>query len=153
MIEVVKCMILTVIVLSGSALAQEREAAPQQEIEAVLQQQVAAWNEGDIPGFMSAYWKSSALTFSSGGQTTRGWQETLTRYQNRYDSAEKMGHLTFSELDVHPLGHDHALVLGRWRLQRTDEMEGNFTLVLKRDQQRWMIIHDHTSLHEPKSEE
>ena len=118
----------------------------EEAIRAMLQAQVKAWNEGDLPGVMSGYWNSDGLTFSSGGRTTRGWQPTLERYQARYDTREKMGQLTFSDLEIRPLGDDHAFALGRWKLDKRESMEGNFTLVLKRTPQGWVIMHDHTSL-------
>src|SRR5688572_27618313 len=67
------------------------------EIKAMLSRQAEAWNRGDIDGFMEHYWKSDELTFSSGGQTTRGWKSTKEDYQRRYPTREKMGRLTFSE--------------------------------------------------------
>ena len=50
-----------------------REAADprQAAIIALLRDQVAAWNAGDIDAFMKLYWNSEQLTFSSGGTTTR----------------------------------------------------------------------------------
>ena len=48
--------------------------------------QVAAWNRGDLDGFMAGYWKSPDLVFFSNGTRTRGWQATLERYQKRYQA-------------------------------------------------------------------
>ncbi len=123
------------------------------EIKELLTEQVGRWNAGDIGGFMEYYWKSDDLTFSSGGTTRRGWDETLRRYQQRYPTPERMGHTTFSELEVRPLGDTAALVLGRWQLEREpDPIGGNFTLVLEKQDGRWVIIHDHTSqLEQPAS--
>jgi L-asparaginase / beta-aspartyl-peptidase len=116
------------------------------EIGAVLKQQADAWNRGDIDTFMEHYWKSDELTFSSGGQTTRGWQSTKDNYKRRYPTREKMGQLAFSQLEFSPLGESAALVLGRWRLAREDSpVGGNFTLVFRRVEGKWVIIHDHTS--------
>ena len=50
-------------------------------LEPMLAEQSAAWNRGDIPTFMKAYWNDPKLTFSSGGKTERGWQATLDRYK------------------------------------------------------------------------
>ena len=116
------------------------------EIEAVLSRQAEAWNRGDIDGFMEHYWKSDELTFSSGGQTTRGWKSTKQSYQRRYPTREKMGRLTFSELEITPLGESAALVLGQWKLARDEEpVGGNFSLVVRRIEGKWVIVHDHTS--------
>jgi beta-aspartyl-peptidase (threonine type) len=115
-------------------------------LEAVFRAQQDAWNSGDVRAFMEHYWKSDDLTFSSGGKTTRGWQATLDRYRERYPTREKMGRLTLSGLEITPLGDAAALVLGQWKLDRQSEpVQGNFTLVLRKIDARWVIVHDHTS--------
>ena len=112
----------------------------------LFEQQVDAWNEGDLEKFMGTYWKSSDLTFSAGGKTTRGWKQTLARYKKSYSTKELMGHLRFSEFEVTVLGPQSVLALGRWHLKRKeDELEGNFSVVLKKLGGRWLIIHDHSS--------
>jgi len=115
-------------------------------IRAMILQQQQAWNEGDLEKFMQPYWNSPKLTFSSGGQTTRGWQATLDRYKKKYSSRELMGQLQFSDLEIDVLSGQTALVLGQWRLEReNDQPHGNFTLVLRRFDKGWKIIHDHSS--------
>jgi len=57
-----------------------------------------------------------------------------------------MGQVAFSEIEVFALGDSAALVLGRWLLKRKPtDIGGNFSLVLRRIEDRWVIIHDHTS--------
>ncbi len=115
-------------------------------VEAVLRVQEEAWNRGDLDAFAEHYWKSDDLTFSSGGKTTRGWEETLRRYKERYPTPEKMGRVSFRELEITPLGDSAALVLGQWSLKRENEpLKGNFSLVFRKLDGRWVIIHDHTS--------
>ena len=124
------------------------------EILAVFNHQVAAWNAGDLEGFMETYWKSEKLTFSGGGKTTRGWQATLDRYKKSYSSKALMGKLTFTDFEVTPLGNSSALALGRWHLQRAkDSPEGNFSVVLKKFDGQWKIIHDHSSTLEDNATE
>jgi ketosteroid isomerase-like protein len=95
---------------------------------------------------MDGYERSKETVFVSGDNVTRGWQTVLDRYKKNYDSREKMGTLTFSDLEITPVGKDAAIVLGRWHLQRAqDEPHGRFTLILRRTSQGWKIIHDHTS--------
>ncbi len=121
------------------------------EIEAVLMKQAAAWNRGDIDAFMEHYWKSDQLTFSSGGETTRGWQNTKERYLHRYPTRDQMGQLKFTQLEITTLGNSAAMVLGHWHLTReSSPLEGNFTLVLRLIDGKWLIIHDHTSRAEAK---
>ena len=122
------------------------DASIRAAVEAVLRAQEDAWNRGDIDAFVDHYWKSDSLTFSSGGKTTRGWTDTLNRYRSRYPTPEKMGHLTLSALETTPLGDSAALVLGQWSLDRASEpISGNFSLVLRKFDNRWQIVHDHTS--------
>lgn len=115
----------------------------------VLRAQADAWNRGDIDGFMRYYEKSESLTFSGGGKTERGWQATYDRYKRKYPTAERMGKLTFGELEITRLddGGYAALVLGRWFLERApDPVGGNFSLVMLRAKGDWRILHDHTSV-------
>lgn len=116
------------------------------EILEVMTKQSAAWNRGDVAGFMQGYWNSDKLVFASGDQVTRGWQPTLDRYKKSYDSKAKMGELTFTDIEVNVLSKDIAVVLGSWALKREkDNPKGKFTLVFQRMKEGWRIIHDHTS--------
>jgi ketosteroid isomerase-like protein len=115
-------------------------------VRTVLDAQVEAWNRGDIEGYMAGYRRSEETVFVSGDSLTRGWQTVLARYKKNYDSREKMGTLTFSDLEITPIGSDAAIAVGRWHLQRAkDEPHGRFTLIFRKTRQGWRIVHDHTS--------
>src|SRR5260221_1677787 len=87
------------------------------EVRAVLDAQVAAWNHGDLEGYMAGYWRSSELEFYSGATITRGWQQTLERYRKRYPGeGHEMGTLSFSNVRVDIVAPDAAVVSGEWRL-------------------------------------
>lgn len=131
--------------LAGNNPSMSAEQELQKTLTGILQQQQAAWNSGNIAGFMEAYWKDDRLTFSSGGKVARGWQATFDGYKRRYPDQATMGKLTFSDLEVSPLGESAAMMLGRWKLQRDNPVSGNFTLVWKKVDGRWVIVHDHTS--------
>ena len=117
------------------------------DIRKVLDEQVVAWNKGDLVGFMKGYWNSKDLTFVSGKDVTRGWQETLDRYKKRYQSEGKeMGKLTFADVTVRELAPGVALITGKWELILSKEtVGGRYTLVMKKLDDGWRIIHDHTS--------
>jgi ketosteroid isomerase-like protein len=115
-------------------------------VRAILEAQTAAWNRGDIEGYMAGYWRSEHTIFISGDNLTRGWQTVFEHYKQSYDSREKMGTLTFSELEINPIGDGAAVAMGRWHLQRAkDEPHGRFTLIFIKTKQGWRIVHDHTS--------
>jgi ketosteroid isomerase-like protein len=129
-----------------ASLPSSRAEEPRAAIRAILDEQVAAWNRGDIEGFMRGYAQSEATTFVTGDQLARGWETVLARYRRVYDSREKMGQLTFSELEIVPLCGDAALVHGRWELKRAhDTPHGRFTLIFRRLREGWRIVYDHTS--------
>ena len=139
-------------VIASRAIASGNETSTGQRdsiraaVESVLRVQQDAWNQGDVDAFMEHYWNSDDLTFSSEGKTTRGWTATLNRYRERYPTPEKMGRVNFSNLEITPLGDSAAMVLGQWNLERESEpLSGNFTLVVRKFDDRWLIIHDHTS--------
>ena len=131
---------------SGATEIQPRRSNDDAEIRAVMSAQAAAWNRGDIDGFMNGYARSRATEFISGDKLTRGWQTVRDRYKKKYDSRQKMGTLTFSELKITRLNGDAALVTGRWKLVRNgDKPHGRFTLLFRRTLDGWRITHDHTS--------
>lgn len=126
--------------------ADQRDAKIIAAVRAVLDAQVAAWNRGDIEGFMDGYARSAGTVFVSGDNVTRGWQTVLERYKKNYGSREKMGTLAFTDLEITPLGRDAAVALGRWQLTRAnDTPHGRFTLIFRRTAAGWRIVHDHTS--------
>lgn len=141
---------LIVIAVATGANAKQKKNAPEpaaKEIRAVLDRQVQAWNRRDLEGFMQGYWRSSDLTFYSGGATVSGWDETLARYRNRYQSAgNEMGTLDFQDLKIELLGPRAAFVRGRFHLKMSStEPSGVFTLTFRKFAGGWKIIHDHTS--------
>jgi ketosteroid isomerase-like protein len=115
----------------------------------VLVRQEAAWNAGDVEAFMAeGYWRSENLTFLSGGDWTWGYDDVLERYRRRYlAEGKEMGTLDFSDEQFVPLGPDTTLARGRYHLDFSDgtTADGLFTLVLRRIDGTWRIVHDHTS--------
>jgi ketosteroid isomerase-like protein len=115
-------------------------------VEAVLEAQRNAWNRGDVDGYMDGYARSEQTLLISGDSLTRGWQTVHDRYKKNYDTREKMGMLTFSDVETTVLNNDAVVMHGRWHLQRaTDEPHGRFTLILRRTKQGWKVVHDQTS--------
>ncbi|MGH9522742.1 MAG: YybH family protein [Terriglobales bacterium] len=146
-----RCLVLTFafVLLASLHLTAQYESDPKTDaVRAVLDAQVAAWNRDDLESFMAGYWRSPDLEFYSGDTITLGWEQTLARYKQRYQSqGHEMGHLDFSELHVHTNASNVAWVSGRWHLKMKDGSErgGLFTLIFHKMPEGWKIIHDHTS--------
>lgn len=132
---------------SGQLIAQTRTPRyAKAAIRAVLDAQRDAWNRGDLEGYMDGYDRSPRTELVGGDTITRGWQTVLDRYKKNYNSREKMGVLTFSDVEITMLSKDAALVLGRWHLKRAnDEPHGTFTLLFRKAKAGWRIVHDHSS--------
>jgi len=123
-----------------------QQPEPAQSIQQVLKLQQDAWNRGDIPAFLEGYWNSPELSFAGSEGIVRGYQGLMDRYKRSYPDRGAMGQLDFSELEIHSLGPDSAMVLGHWHLKRVKgDAGGVFTLIFRRFSTGWRIIHDHTS--------
>ena len=124
-------------------------ASPEDDIRKVLDDQSAAWNRGDIEGFMTGYANAADTTFVGKDVTRGGTAAVLARYQSRYPDREHMGTLTYSELSIRVLTPDLVLANGKYFLQRTavggGDASGRFTLVIRKTAKGWKIIHDHSS--------
>lgn len=121
-------------------------AAEEDAIRQVLSQQVAAWNEGNLEGFMEGYARTDTLRFASGGTVRYGWQATLDGYRRGYPDRAAMGTLSFDLRDIQVLSPEWALVFGAWALERSeDRPAGLFTLTLRKTAAGWRVVQDHTS--------
>lgn len=129
---------------SGSGPADR--ATDEAAILALLEAQDTAWNQGDIEGFMAGYLRSPELRFASGGNITRGWDETLARYKARYGTGAEMGTLTTSDHEIEILSPDAAIAHGKWQLDWQGKQPwGLYTLVLRKTGGEWRIVSDTTT--------
>jgi beta-aspartyl-peptidase (threonine type) len=142
---------LSLLSLVSIAVSQAQEpppSEPERAVLAVLAQQQADWNRGDLDAFLAGYWKSPKVVFQSGGERFYGWENIRARYLKRYkQDGAAMGKLAFSDIEVDVLGPEAVLARGRWRLNMPDGKTpgGLFTVVLRRLPEGWKIVHDHTS--------
>lgn len=137
---------LTFLLISSiSLIAQPNKDAA--AIRKIMDDQAVAWNRADLEAFMTiGYWKSDKLKFVSGDKITLGWQQTLDNYKKTYGTGDKMGKLTFSDLDITILSKDAAFVAGSWSLAREkDNPKGKFTLLFRKLKEGWRIVADHSS--------
>lgn len=142
------CLITGALLLAGSTGCTSHKHQIEHEVRQVLDRQTTAWNNGSLDGFMETYWNSPDLTFASGGQVLRGWHPTMDRYRRRYPDTTAMGKLSTEDVRVTEIAPAAALVVGKWHLHRTRPIGGTFSLVMRKKQNRWVIIHDHTTLDE-----
>jgi hypothetical protein len=112
----------------------------------ILHTQQLAWNEGNVEKFMVGYWKSDSLQFISSRGINYGWQTTLNNYKKNYPDTVAMGKLRFDILKVNPVSADAAFLTGKFYLKRSiGNLNGIFTLVLRKIDGLWVVVYDHTS--------
>lgn len=117
--------------------------ADEQAIRTVMADQEAAWDRGDIPGFMSGY--CTEVCFIGRAGRTCGKDSVTANYLRSYPDKQAMGDLTFTIHEVLPAGTNHAWVTGLWDLHRTtDTLNGGFSLLWTREKEGWRILRDHT---------
>jgi len=135
-------LLLLLLVTQIHVVGQEAE----QSIRKLLDSQTLAWNRGDLEGFMQGYWKNDSLCFIGKSGVTYGWNNTLANYKKGYPDTAAMGKLQFTILQVRLLSKTHAQVIGKWHLTRSiGNVQGHFTLLLRRRNGQWVIISDHSS--------
>jgi ketosteroid isomerase-like protein len=138
--------VLALAFLALLAGCQQEEALTDDVILKVILRREAWWNDGSIEGYMETYWNSPKLLVASGDKVTFGWEETLDGLQKRYPDIAAMGNLIYSVPDITILSNDSALAFGTWKIVREkDQSQGLFTLLLRRFDDGWLIVHDHTS--------
>ncbi len=116
------------------------------QILGMLDRQTAAWNRGDLEAFMDGYWENDSLMFIGKSGVTYGWQNTLENYKKGYPSRDAMGKLSFNILHVNRLSKDYYSVVGKWHLSRViGDLEGHYTLLIRKIKGKWVIISDHSS--------
>ena len=88
-------------------------------IQAILQNQTAAWNKGDLDAFMVGYWKSDSLVFMGKSGPTYGYKNTLANYKKNYPDTSHMGKLHFDIVSIKPLGKSYFFVIGSFPHRRS----------------------------------
>lgn len=136
-------LLLLLLLLSEIATSQTKDETA---IRTMLGAQVAEWNKGNIEGYMKGYWESDSLVFIGKNGPTYGFGQTLGRYKRSYPDKDGMGQLTSAILSVKKLSDDYYFVVGKWDLERkAGNLNGSYTLLLKKINGEWTIIVDHSS--------
>jgi ketosteroid isomerase-like protein len=128
------------------SIVYEQEQANIKAIQAILDNQITAWNKGDIDAFMVGYLESDSLVFIGKSGPTYGYQNTLANYKQGYPDTSHMGKLKFEIINMKPLGDNYYFIIGKWFLKRTvGDLNGVYTLVFRKTKDGWKIISDHSS--------
>lgn len=128
---------------------EEADSGPtlEERVRTMLEASAAAWNRGDLEGFMAVYLKSPRTTYVGGGGLRVGYDAIRRRYAPLFAPGVQRDSLRFEDLSVRSVSDGVAVGTARWVLHRAGEITGSgpFTMVLRRVEGAWKIVHDHSS--------
>jgi uncharacterized protein (TIGR02246 family) len=128
--------------LSRSAIDSARA-----EILAMMENSARAWNRGDVDAFVSDYDPAMTTTFVGSKGVLRGAAAIRSSYAPRFAPGGVRDSLSFENVEVDILSSYAAHVLAYYRLTRggMTTARGPTSLVMRKEQGRWRIVHDHSS--------
>lgn len=121
------------------------------ELEAMLQRAAVDWNRGDLDGFMSDYLPGDSTTYIGGRGLVRGPSAIRASYARLFTGEIQRDSLSFAILDVDPIAPDAANLVAQYILTRhaggrdSVTARGPTSLLMRRVDGRWRIVHDHSS--------
>ena len=122
------------------------QTAPQAQITTAMKDSAAAWNRGDLPGFMALY--APDALFAAGDKLKRDPKEIAAGYAPSFiPGGNKRGKLGFEMLAWRTLSPVHQLLVARYTLTPAEgkPQSGLTTLLFERRKNGWKIISDHSS--------
>ena len=133
---------------------QSAASSSAREIQSCFDKWAQAWNEGDINGYLDGYSDIPSVRYVSTKMVTRGKENIVKLFQER----GAKGKLSLLHLESDIIGQDDAICFGQYRLveechvdgdnsgnQEEKVHEGCFTVHVRRIQNEWKIISDHSS--------
>ena len=124
----------------------EQAAETRATLVRLMEQSRDAWNRADMNGHVAMYTDSATMM---SGQGPRGGRDVIRGMLERgfWEGGQPKAKLEFSDLQVRPLGRDHALMTGAFLLTYPDgkTTNGRYSLVWVRERGEWKIMHDHSS--------
>lgn len=120
----------------------------QLDVTKVVLAQEAAWNKGDLDGYLAKF-KDAKDTEAVLNGPMRGLGNIRAAYHNNFPNGESMGRLEQSEVEVRELGPDFALATGKYQLARGKKFggdaQGTFTEILEKTADGWKLVFSQTS--------
>lgn len=113
----------------------------------LLDRQAAAWNAGDLEGFMSGYSPSPTTTYVGSTGLIEGYDGIRARYAPEFAEGAARDSLRFEGLRVREVDERVGVATARYVLERegTVTSTGPFTLVLLNVEGAWLIVHDQSA--------
>ena len=115
----------------------------QLDVVKIILAQQAAWNKGDLDGYLSRY-KDAPDTQAVLANLVRGIDNIRAAYRQNFPNKDSMGEIEDSDIEVKVLGDDYALATGKYHLNRPKKsggpIEGSFMELFEKTPAGWQII-------------
>jgi uncharacterized protein (TIGR02246 family) len=128
-----------------------QRSAVRTELQTMLARAAVSWNRGDLDAFMSDYLPRDSTTYVGGRGLVRGPAAIRNSYARLFTGEVVRDSLSFTILDVDPVAPDVANLIARYILARrvggrdSVTASGPTSLLVRRVEGRWRIVHDHSS--------
>jgi len=109
------------------------------------------WNRGDLDAFIGDYLPSDSTTYIGGRGLVRGPAAIRSSYARLFTGEVVRDSLSFTILDVDAVAPDVANLIAQYTLARrvggrdSVTARGPTSLLVRRVDGRWRIVHDHSS--------
>ena len=132
--------------------AVESPSVARDEIAAMMARSAVAWNRGDLDAFMEDYAPGDGTTYVGSRGILRGPAAIRAAYAPRFAAGVRRGTLRFEGLEVDVLAPGVVNAIATYVL--TDRTaagadttigRGPTSLVMRKGDGRWRIVHDHSS--------
>ena len=117
------------------------------EVCAMFARGAASWTRGDLDAFMSDYLPGEGTTYIGRDGVLHGPEAIRASYAPRFAPGAARDSLSFEQVEVDVLAPNVVNAIAYYVLSRGDSTvaRGPTSLVLRRVNGRWMIVHDHSS--------
>ena len=117
------------------------------QICAMMSRSAAAWNRGDLDAFVRDYADDMGTTYIGSRGIMRGTAAIREAYAPRFAPGATRDSLHFERVEVDLLAPDLANTIAWYVLVRGDSVtaKGPTSLVMRRMNGAWKIVHDHSS--------
>ena len=139
---------------AAAKAAAAQAVADEKAVRSAFEDLLTGIRDSNIESVTDVYWNSpKTLYYNSNGSVTIGWEQDRKNREARYPRISNVK-LDVRNVNVMMLGSDGAVVACLWK--QAQDFEGNaetasgrMTLVFKRIDKDWKIIHLHTSPDNP----
>lgn len=115
----------------------------QLDVVKIILAQQAAWNKGDLDGYLSHY-KDAPDTEAVLASLVRGVDNIRGAYRQNFPNKDAMGEIEDTDIDVRALGDNYALATGKYHLNRSKKsggaIDGTFSELFEKTPHGWQII-------------